>query len=59
MNESNACWADPHLIACAMEDSEIVVITQENRPESKIPHVCQKLNIKCINLFEFIKGNFR
>lgn len=50
-------WADPHLIACAMEDSEIVVITQEsrkNKPEGKIPYVCRKKGIRSINLLEFI-----
>ena len=51
-------WADPYLIACAMEDSEVVVITQEsrtNKPVSRIPFVCSKLNIRSINLLEFIK----
>lgn len=58
MNENAGYWADPHLIACAMEDSEIVVVTQEsrtNKPEGKIPFVCRKLNIRSINLLEFIK----
>lgn len=58
MNENGGNWADPHLIACAMEDSEIVVVTQEsrtNKPEGKIPFVCKKLGIESINLLEFIK----
>lgn len=58
MNSNGDYWADPHLIACAMEDSEIVVITQEsrtNKPEGKIPYVCGKKEIKCINLLEFIR----
>lgn len=58
MNDNGGYWADPHLIACAMEDSEIVVITQEsrtNKPEGKIPFVCRKLSIRSINLLEFIK----
>ena len=41
-----------------MEDSEIVVVTQEsrkNRPEGKIPYVCNKKGIKSINLLEFIE----
>lgn len=58
MNENGGHWADPHLIACAMEDPEIVVITQEsrtNKPEGKIPFVCRELGIRSINLLEFIK----
>lgn len=58
MNSNSDYWADPHLIACAMENSEIVVITQEsrtNKPEGKIPYVCRKKGIKSINLLEFIK----
>lgn len=58
MNSNGDYWADPYLIACAMEDSEIVVITQEsrtNKPEGKIPYVCGKKGIKCINLLEFIR----
>lgn len=57
MNSNGDYWADPHLIACAMEDSEIVIITQEsrtNRPEGKIPYVCRKKGIRSINLLEFI-----
>lgn len=58
MNGNGDYWADPHLIACAMEDPSIVVITQEsktNKPEGKIPYVCRKNGIKSINLLEFIK----
>lgn len=58
MNANGDYWADPYLIACAMEDSEIVVITQEsrsNKPEGKIPYVCRKKGIRSINLLEFIK----
>lgn len=57
MNSNGDYWADPHLIACAMEDSEIVVITQEsrtNKPEGKIPYVCKEKGIRSINLLEFI-----
>ena len=59
MKNNKGHWADPHLIACAMEDkTEIVVVTQEsrtNKPQGKIPYVCKRLNIKSINLLEFIK----
>ena len=58
MNGNGDNWADPHLIACAMEDYDIVVITQEsrtNKPEGKIPYVCGKKGIRSINLLEFIK----
>lgn len=56
-------WADPHLIACAMNKNEAIIITEENlnnKPMRKIPYVCKELNkegynIKCINLLDFLR----
>ena len=57
MNKNNGYWADPHLIACAMSDSSVVVISEEssrNSPQSKIPYVCGELGIRCIKVLEFL-----
>ena len=51
-------WADPHLIACAMVDNLVVVVTEENlnrRPQRKIAYVCKELGIPCINFVEFLR----
>lgn len=56
-------WADPHLIACAMNHEKGVIITEENlnnNPTRKIPYVCKELNkegynIECINLLDFLR----
>lgn len=58
-------WADPFLIACAMDKDEAIIITEENlnsHRERKIPYVCEELNkhgfnIKCLNLFDFLRYN--
>lgn len=57
MNNADGCWADPHLIACAMEDPEVVIVSQESlrrEPQRKIPYVCEQKNIRCIKLLEFL-----
>lgn len=51
-------WADPHLIACAMVDELVVVVTEENlnrNPQRKIAYVCKELGIPCITLVEFLR----
>lgn len=51
-------WADPHLIACAMVDDLVVVVTEENlnrTPQRKIAYVCKELGIPCINFVEFLR----
>ena len=58
MRESKKHWADPQLIACAMENKDIIIISQEssnNNPQRKIPYVCNKKGIKCIKLIEFLR----
>lgn len=57
MEENDGYWADPHLIACAMEDSEITIISEEssrNHPQRKIPYVCEQKGIRCIKVLEFL-----
>ena len=57
MNNNDGFWADPHLIACAMEDSDIVIVSQESlrsSPQKKIPYVCEQKGIRCIKLLEFL-----
>lgn len=52
--------ADPWVIAHALR-ADAVVVTKENKetnPASKrikIPNVCEKMGVECINDFEFIK----
>ena len=51
-------WEDPELIACAMEDNEVVVVSQESsrkHPQRKIPYVYEQLGIRCIKSLEFLK----
>lgn len=51
-------WADPHLIACAMVDELVIVVTEENlnrTPQRKIAYVCKELGIRCINFVEFLR----
>lgn len=57
LKEDDKPWADPHIIACAKVNGDIVV-TQENlnrKPERKIAFVCDNLNIPCINFLEFLR----
>lgn len=58
LKESDTHWADPHLIACAMEDSDLIIISEEssrNHPQRKIPYVCDKKGIRCIKVLEFLR----
>ena len=51
-------WADPHLIASAMVNDSVIIVTEENlrrEPERKIAFVCEKLNIPYVNLIEFLR----
>lgn len=49
--------ADPYLIAKA-KINEMCVITEEKfkKNSAKIPNVCQKFNVPCMNLEEFMKA---
>ncbi len=56
--KSEGPWADPHLIACAMVDELVIVVTEENlnrTPQRKIAYVCKELGIRCINFVEFLR----
>lgn len=58
MEENDGNWADPQLIACAMEDSNITVVTEEksrNNPQRKIPYVCEVKGIRCIDILGFLE----
>ena len=57
INNNDGYWADPQLIACAMVDSDVVIVTQESlrkNPQRKIPYICKKKGIRCIKLIEFL-----
>ncbi len=48
--------ADPWVIAHAKCDNAIVVTAEQKAPKKiKIPDVCEKENILCINIYEFVK----
>lgn len=52
-------WADPYLIAVGKVE-DIIVVTDEKmtyNPKRKIPYVCDKLNIKCMSLDDFMIYN--
>jgi hypothetical protein len=54
----NKIWADPQLVACAMEDSDIVVVSEESSihtPERKLPFVCDKKGIPYIKLLDLLR----
>ncbi|WP_298501074.1 DUF4411 family protein [uncultured Methanobrevibacter sp.] len=57
MNENDGYWADPHLIACAMADSDITVVSEEssrNHPQRSMPFVCEQLGVRCIKVLQFL-----
>ncbi len=58
-NTKNRSLADPWVIAHAMSENAVVVskeekITATNTDKVKIPNVCENMNVRCINDFEFI-----
>lgn len=57
-NQGNGDWADPHLIACALENDNVIVVSNEsstNHPKRKIPYVCDECGITCVNFFDFLR----
>ena len=52
-------WADPFLIACAMVDEDVVVVSEENlnrNPQRKIQYVCNELNLSYMNFLQFLRA---
>ena len=58
--ENKEFWADPYLIAIGKIDNVTVVSGERarNRPARKIPYVCDKLSINCMDLDEFMIHNY-
>jgi predicted nuclease of predicted toxin-antitoxin system len=59
-NTKNRSLADPWVIAHAMDNNSVVVtkeekVTQSNSTKVKIPNVCDNLNVRWINDFEFVR----
>lgn len=54
-NKKSSSNADPFLIATAICENGIVVTNENKNGEFKIPKICQKYNIECINLDDFLK----
>ncbi len=59
-NTKQRSLADPWLIAHAMAENACVVTKEEkpiaaNNKRIKIPHVCDAMNVRCIDDFEMIK----
>ncbi|SFL38041.1 protein of unknown function [Methanobrevibacter olleyae] len=51
-------WADPHLIACAMVNETVSVVSQENlnrNPKRKIAFVCKECGIPYMDFLEFLR----
>ena len=51
--------ADPYLIGLSMAKSAILVTQEKSAPQSKkakIPDVCNKFNVPCINLLELARA---
>jgi Domain of unknown function (DUF4411) len=52
--------ADPYVVALAeMEGYVVVADESRKRPSRKIPGVCAKRNVRCIDLSEFVRANDR
>ncbi len=48
--------ADPFVIAKAKVISGIVVTNEANKPDgNKIPNICEKFSISCVNLEKFME----
>ena len=59
-NTKNRSLADPWVIAHAMDNNSVVVtkeekVTQSNSTKVKIPNVCDNMDVRWINDFEFVK----
>ncbi len=59
-NTKNRSLADPWVIAHAMDNNSVVVtkeekVTQSNSTKVKIPNVCDNMNVRWINDFEFVR----
>lgn len=59
-NTKSRSLADPWIIAHAMDNNSVVVtkeekVTQTNSTKVKIPNVCDNLNIRWVNDFEFVR----
>lgn len=54
--EEKEFWADPYLIAMGMVDNSIVITSESasNKPTKKIPYVCKKMDVKCMNMRDFM-----
>jgi len=59
-NTKNRSLADPWVIAHALDNNSVVVtkeekVTQSNSTKVKIPNVCDNMDVRWINDFEFVK----
>ena len=59
-NVKQRSLADPWVIACAMSEDACVVtkeekVTAANSDRIKIPNLCENMNVRCINDFQFIE----
>ncbi len=57
LKKSHAIKADPLVIACALGTKTVVVTEEKNSDPSKIPHICDREGIKCINIVEFYRNS--
>jgi len=56
LNKSYAIKADPLVIACAKTTNTTVVTEEANSDPSRIPRICDREGIKCINIVDFYRN---
>jgi len=47
--------ADPHIIACAKQENLRIVTDELKEDRTSIPNVCDKENVKYLNLLDFLR----
>ncbi len=47
--------ADPHVIACAKEENVAAVTEELGSDTTKIPNICGREGVICLNFIEFLK----
>jgi hypothetical protein len=55
LNKSYNIKAHPVVFACPKKKNTTVVTEEKNSDQSKIPNICQKEEVECINLVDFFR----
>jgi len=54
--KSHSLKADPHIIACAKEENLTVVTEELGSDDTKIPYICNKEQVNCINFIDLLRA---